>query len=74
MHDKIKVSVTTAQELIKDIRLLAVCGKSTFIKYLYEPLLDAEWSADQSGTSSRKLMERLKKVSSDPAYLHTIGP
>lgn len=74
MHDKIKISVTTSQELIKDIRLLAMCGKSMFVKYLYEPLHDAEWRTDHSDRNSRKLMERLKKESADPAYLHTIAP
>ncbi len=74
MQDKIKVSVTDSQELIKDIRLLAMCGKSMFVKYLYEPLLEAGWSADPSGTGSRKLIERLKRESDDPAYLHTIAP
>ena len=67
MQDKIKVSVTDSQERIKDIRLLAMCGKSMFVKYLYEPLLEAGWSADPSGTGSRKLIERLKRESDDPA-------
>lgn len=74
MQNKLKVPVTAAQELINDIRLLAMEGKTPFKKYLYEPLLEAGWHAGQTGQSRLKLIERLKKDSADPAYLHTIAP
>ncbi len=74
MHNKLKVPVATAQELIKDIRLLAMCGKTQFRKYLYDPLLDAGWYSDQPLQNRRKLIERIKRDSADPAYLHTIAP
>ncbi len=74
MHSKLKVPVIKAQELIKDIRLLAMCGKTQFRKYLYEPLHDAGWHTEQSGQNRHKLIERIKRDSADPAYLHTIAP
>lgn len=74
MQNKVKVPVTTAQELIKDIRLLAMSGRTTFRKYLYDPLFSAGWHTDQPGRNRRKLMDRLKIDSADPAFLHTIAP
>jgi len=75
MPNTLKVTVTSAQELIKDIRLLATCGRSSFRKYLYEPLFESGWQVEQSsGQNRRKLIERLKKDSADPAFLQTIAP
>lgn len=74
MPNNLKVTVTSAQELIKDIRLLATCGRSSFRKYLYEPLFEAGWQVEQTGQNRRKLVERLKKDSADPAFLQTIAP
>lgn len=74
MSDKLKVPVTTAQELVKDIRTLALYGKTPFIDHLYKPLFNAGWHAEPAGQSRRKLIERLKRDSADPAYLHTIAP
>jgi len=74
MQNKLIVPITKAQELIKDIRLLAVCGKTPFRKYLYDPLFEAGWHTDQPGQNRHKVMERLKKDSTDSAYFHTIAP
>ena len=74
MQNKTEVTVSAAQEMIKDIRLLAIRGKSTFTKYLYEPLLAAGWEGEQKIQDRRSLFDRLKSDSSDPAFLHTIAP
>lgn len=74
MLNKTRVTVSSAQEMIKDIRILALRGKNTFMKYLYEPLLDAGWKGGQQVQDRRTLFERLKSDSSDPAFLHTIAP
>jgi len=74
MQEKLKVPLTTSQELIKDIRLLAMCGKGVFLEHLYKPLSKAGWHSSSTGQNRRKLVERLKRDSADPAYLHTIAP
>lgn len=74
MTNNLKVTVTSAQELIKDVRLLATCGRASFRKYLYQPLFEAGWQIEQSGQNRRKLIERLKQDSADPAFLQTIAP
>jgi len=74
MQNKLKVPVIQAQELIKDIRLLAMCGKILFRKYLYDPLFEAGWYTEQTDRNRRKLVERIKRESEDPAFLHTIAP
>lgn len=74
MQNKIKVPVMTAQEFIKDIRLLALSGKKLFSKYLYEPLLEAGWRSDKSGLNRHKQIDRLNLDSANPAYLNTIAP
>ena len=38
MELKFKVPVSKAQELAKDIRLLARTGKDAFSRYLYSPI------------------------------------
>lgn len=74
MQNKLKIPVTESQELIKDIRILALSGKTLFRKYLYHPLYEAGWHAEQSGQNRHKLTERIKRESEDPAFLHTIAP
>ena len=74
MELKFKVPVSKAQELAKDIRLLAKTGKDSFSRYLYTPIDRAGWRSDSSGQSARKIMERLENESRDESYIHTIGP
>jgi hypothetical protein len=74
MELKFKVPVSRAQELVKDIRLLAKTGKDTFSRYLYTPIDRAGWRSDAQGQNARKMMERLENESADESYIHTIGP
>lgn len=74
MQNKIKISAAIAQEHIKDIRLLAMTGKASFQKFLYDPLYQAGWYIPSSGQNSRKVKEMLEKDSADPAFLSTIAP
>ena len=74
MELKFKVPVSKAQELVKDIRLLAKTGKDSFSRYLYTPIENAGWHSDSSGQSARRIMERLENESKDESYIHTIGP
>lgn len=74
MELKFKVPVSKAQELAKDIRLLAKTGKDSFSRYLYTPIDRAGWHSDASGQSARKIMERLENEARDDSYIHTIGP
>ncbi len=73
MHKRIKVQAATAHELIKNIRLLAMCGKVPFRKYLYNPLLEAGWRTDQPPMDRRRQMEKINRDFENPAFLHTIG-
>lgn len=73
MQRKLKVPAATAHELVKNIRLLAMSGKISFRKYLYNPLLEAGWRIDQPPLDRRKQMEKINRDFPDPAYLHTIG-
>jgi hypothetical protein len=74
MESKYKVSVTLAQELIKNVRLLAMSGRDPFKKFLYTPLYESGWHSDQHNQSARKLMERIDLESGDQSFLHTIAP
>jgi hypothetical protein len=64
----------TAQELIKSIRLLAMNGKVSFRKYLFDPLYEAGWYNDSKSGSTRSLIEQLRREYTDPSLLHTIAP
>jgi len=74
MNTKLKVPVVLAQELAKDIRILARSGKGPFSHYLVMPLSNAGWQTASSGLPSRKMMERIRTEAEDPSFLHTIGP
>jgi hypothetical protein len=64
----------TAQELIKSICLLAINGRGSFRKYLFDPLYEAGWYNDSKEKSTRRFLEQLRREYSDPSYLHTIAP
>ena len=64
----------TAQELIKSIRLLAMNGRISFRKYLFDPLYEAGWYNDSKSGSTRNLIEQLRREYADPSLLHTIAP
>lgn len=74
MQTKLKVPVTQAQELIKEIRLCAKSGKGTFSHYVYKPLSEAGWRGGHHDGSIRKLLERINIESDDPSFLHTVAP
>ncbi|MCB1145576.1 MAG: hypothetical protein KDK38_02145 [Leptospiraceae bacterium] len=68
-----RVSPATALELIKFIRLAARTGKSTFIQFLREPLLQADYKVGHIQDSILKIMERIEQSVFDPASVHTVG-
>jgi len=74
MEDKIKPGAEYAQEMVKNIRILALNGKTNFRKFLFNPLYEAGWYNDTSRQSTAKLIERMKEQSSDPSSVHTIAP
>lgn len=74
MGNKIKVQADIAEDMIKNIRILAMNGRHPFKQYLYDPLYNAGWYEEDSRKNTRKLLERLKAESTDPSYLHTIAP
>lgn len=67
-----KLSISTAEGLVKLIRLLAQSGKNNFHQYLVTPLLYASWRRDFSAESSHKMMNRIEKQADD--HTHTIAP
>ena len=67
-----KVALSTAESLVKLIRLLAQSGKSNFKQYLIAPLHYASWERDYSAETSHKMMERIEKQAED--HVHTVAP
>ena len=67
-----KVALSTAESLVKLIRLLAQSGKSNFKQYLIAPLHYASWERDYSAEPSHKMMERIEKQAED--HVHTVAP
>ncbi len=74
METKSKVPADLAHDMIKNIRILALNGKTPFRKYLYDPLFEAGWSNDDNRQDIHKLIERLKEESSNPSLFDTIAP
>lgn len=74
MKDKSGIKPETAQEMIKNIRILALNGKNSFRKYMFEPLYGAGWYNTTSTQSSARLIERLKERTPEPSIIHTIAP
>ena len=74
MENKNKVQADLAQDMIKNIRILASNGKTHFKKYLYDPLYEAGWYSEDNRQDIQKLIVRLKEESSNPSLLHTIAP
>jgi hypothetical protein len=74
MHtNRVKIPVAQSQELIKYIRLLAMSGKKTFTRYLYDPIYSAGWSGVAHPTKIIKVMDRINSEVKDPAFAHTIA-
>ena len=69
-----KVPVSKAQELVKNIRLLAMSGRLAFREYLQSPLMYAGWNSERIQQNHKKLLERISRESADPSFLHTIAP
>ncbi len=74
MEDKSGIRPDIAQEMIKNIRILALNGKNSFRKYLFEPLYGAGWYNTTSTQSSARLIERMKERAPEPSIIHTIAP
>lgn len=68
------VQANLAHDMIKNIRMLALNGKTPFKKYLYDPLFEAGWCNDDNRQDINKLIERLKEESSNPSLFDTIAP
>lgn len=66
-----KVPVTTAETMIKMIRLLAASGRQPFKTYLYDPLFYAGWKRDYSAETAARMMNRIEKL--DGAQITTIA-
>ncbi len=43
MEEKFKTRAGYAQEMVKNIRILALNGKNNFRKFLFDPLYEAGW-------------------------------
>lgn len=74
MEDTVKTRTGYAQEMVKNIRILALNGKNNFRKFLFDPLYEAGWYNDTSRQSTAKLIEKMKEQPYDSALVHTIAP
>ena len=74
MEEKFKTRAGYAQEMVKNIRILALNGKNNFRKFLFDPLYEAGWYNDTSRQSTATLIEKMKEQPYDSALVHTIAP
>ena len=58
---------------IKTVRLLAVSGKTTFSKYVFDPLDYAGWERKSISETSKKMMKHIDGLN-DESTITTIGP
>ncbi len=74
MEDTVKTRTGYAQDMVKNIRILALNGKNSFRKFLFDPPYEAGWYNDTNRQNTAKLIERMKEQSGDPSFVHTIAP
>ncbi len=74
MENKNNFMPELAQDLIQNIRLLALNGKSSFRRYLFDPLYNAGWYNDTNRQETERLIARMKEQASNPSFFHTIAP
>ena len=74
MEEKYIIRALYAQEMIKNIRILALNGRNSFKKYLFDPLYEAGWYNDTNRQGTSRLIEKMKGQHPDSSSVHTIAP